>query len=136
MKLTTLLHRHQSHQSHIPTDYTEISGSASEYSASIDRLNHKPLAGLMSYHLYVELDRAGYWTDRKAVEFGYCGGICQVCHERKAVTCHHTTYINTSREEVGDLIPVCRWCHDHHFHQDKLDEAAARQETQSSKIYK
>ena len=128
MNLLTQALRYQKRQP--PPNYNHISGSEADLSASIERLNARPTAGLMSYKQYVTQDQGGYWSERKAVYRGYFGGICQICRQKKMVTLHHTPsgYQNVGKENIaGDLIPVCAGCHKN-IHKSEIELEAARKQ--------
>jgi hypothetical protein len=39
-------------------------------------------------------------------------GTCRLCRDARQLECHHNTYDRWGREELDDVIIVCRGCHD------------------------
>lgn len=55
-----------------------------------------------------------YWKTVRDFVVERHGGNCQSCLSARAVNVHHRTYENHGREHLhlGDLMPVCRTCHE------------------------
>mgnify|MGYP001616194188 CR=1 FL=1 len=58
------------------------------------------------------------WLRRKAGFFAFYRRQCRSCGSRELIDLHHLTYERFGRERRGDLIPLCRGCHDeaHRLH--------------------
>jgi hypothetical protein len=39
-------------------------------------------------------------------------GTCRLCRDARQLECHHNTYDRWGREELDDVITLCRGCHD------------------------
>ena len=115
-----------------PSDYSHISGSAEELSASIQQFQTNPHLALMPYKMFIS-NRLGLWAELKSIYRGYTGDVCQVCRKRRMDTLHHKSYANPGREDVwGQLIPICTACHMAE-HKDKI---AARQQSLTEATWK
>lgn len=67
------------------------------------------------------------WALKKNAVRERSGGICERCKIRPAVNVHHQTYERIGREELTDLIDLCRQCHDFEHGKTETDPAAPRQ---------
>lgn len=72
---------------------------------------------------YADWTRSGYWFDRKrqAIEWDpneksqrRLSPVCESpsCRDGAVVQCHHLTYVNAGHEQPGDLVFLCRSCHE------------------------
>lgn len=51
------------------------------------------------------------WRDKRKEYLWHDNIACEWCGEEKATDVHHTTYKNITKEESGDLVPLCKDCH-------------------------
>ncbi len=61
--------------------------------------------------LYAEYLRSPEWQQRRFQALHEAGDRCQVCNSDGDLEVHHRTYERIGREELGDLIVLCRACH-------------------------
>jgi len=67
----------------------------------------------LPYELYLQ---TRWWQEQRRRALQASGYRCQLCNAKGTVLdVHHRTYERRGREEPGDLIVLCRTCHDH-FH--------------------
>ena len=64
-----------------------------------------------NYEDYVRYIRSSKWLNLKKKVFRYKGKICRKCGRRKSTQVHHKTYERLGKEQLSDLVPVCRVCH-------------------------
>lgn len=55
--------------------------------------------------------RTPEWRAVRGLVFERCGGVCEICEESPAEEAHHLTYERIGREELSDLMGVCKPCH-------------------------
>jgi len=76
-----------------------------------------------NYRNYITYLKSDAWRKKREqrldINRRLWGGFCEVCGEKKATECHHTTYQNLGCEWLFDIAVVCRSCH------KKLDERRA-----------
>lgn len=53
-------------------------------------------------------------------------GKCQRCGSSAGLNCHHIHYTNLGYEEDGDLVMLCRECHEEYHRQHKYAQALAQ----------
>lgn len=63
------------------------------------------------------------WALKKNAVRVRSGGICERCTIRPATQCHHKTYERIGREELTDLIDLCRQCHRFEHGKSQTDPA-------------
>lgn len=51
------------------------------------------------------------WAQRRREVLGRAGGLCEICAQ-PATQVHHLHYRNIGNEQRGDLMAVCRECHE------------------------
>ena len=56
--------------------------------------------------------RSPEWRALRALVFERCGGECEICKEASAEEAHHLTYERIGREDLSDLMGVCKPCHE------------------------
>ncbi len=56
--------------------------------------------------------RSQEWMAIRASVFERCGGVCEICKEAPAEEAHHLTYERIGRENLSDLMGVCKPCHE------------------------
>lgn len=61
----------------------------------------------MRYDKYL---RTRKWKEKRKEVLELYGRICMICG-KKASQVHHLNYENVGKEDVGDLIPLCKRCH-------------------------
>lgn len=63
----------------------------------------------MAYRDYL---RTPHWRATRAQALRRAGNRCQVCNADSHLDVHHRTYERLGCEDAGDLIVLCRSCHD------------------------
>jgi hypothetical protein len=53
----------------------------------------------------------GHWERIRAAALAR-DGTCRLCRDARQLECHHNTYDRWGREELDDVIIICRGCHD------------------------
>ncbi len=63
---------------------------------------------------YQDFLKTAYWKTIRDYVVHRHNGNCQSCLSSRAIDVHHRTYRNHGREHInlGDLMPVCRQCHE------------------------
>lgn len=69
-------------------------------------------------HRYESHLQSPEWQIIRRKVFDRSGGICEGCHERRAVQVHHLTYARLGHEMLFDLVAVCIQCHES-IHKDE-----------------
>lgn len=67
---------------------------------------------------YKEYLNGDHWKDIRLKALDRAGNRCQLCCNTDNLNVHHNTYKNIGREDLKDLVVLCRECHAK-FH-DKL----------------
>ena len=62
----------------------------------------------LGYREYLE---SVEWKEKRDKAVKAAGGRCQVCNSRIRLDVHHRTYRRIFKEEIGDLVVLCRRCH-------------------------
>lgn len=71
----------------------------------------------MNYKEYLQSD---HWGFVKAKKLYFCKKQCCICESKSRLEVHHKTYKNLGKEDLDDLIIVCRICHQSiHDEQDR-----------------
>ncbi len=90
--------------------------SDKELTASIDDLHRKPTGGKrtatkldMSYSEYLQ---SPGWKARRQKALKFANFRCQVCNSTEDLNVHHRTYERLGHEHMGDLITLCKNCHE------------------------
>jgi len=52
------------------------------------------------------------WRVKREAVLSRCNRVCQVCEKSPATEVHHVTYDRVGEEQDGDLMGVCRTCHE------------------------
>lgn len=60
------------------------------------------------YPLYLQTP---YWRHRRLQVLERAGNRCQICNSPDLLNVHHRTYERRGHEHDGDLIVLCRKCH-------------------------
>lgn len=60
---------------------------------------------------YAEYLRSPHWMATRAKAIRRAGNRCQVCNGSERLEVHHRTYDRIGHESAGDLIVLCRECH-------------------------
>lgn len=66
----------------------------------------------LGYRSYRDYLASGHWRSVKARYYRKCVRQCYGCGATDRLDLHHRTYARLGREKVGDLICVCRTCHE------------------------
>jgi hypothetical protein len=74
---------------------------------------------------YAAYLRSQAWAHRKAEALERAGRRCQVCGHDRRLDVHHNTYERIGAELPGDLVVLCRLCHNR-FH-GRLPKPPARE---------
>ena len=61
------------------------------------------------YRDYLQSDQ---WKRKRRACLRRAGGVCERCARRVAKQAHHLTYKRLGKEAPGDLLAVCRPCHE------------------------
>jgi hypothetical protein len=79
----------------------------------------------MPYAAYRQTD---WWQAKRREALEVAGNRCQVCNAAESLDVHHRTYERRGAELPGDLIVLCRQCHEL-FHRERrlCDEQIAEQ---------
>jgi len=89
----------------------------------------------LGFRLYVDYLASPHWLDvKQRWKAGnlFKGWVCHTfgCDSREGLSLHHWTYERIGREELSDLILVCRDCHSHIHRLERrgmpLDEATMK----------
>jgi len=62
---------------------------------------------------YTDYLSTPWWSAVRDGALRRARGTCEFCQERAAQEVHHTTYKNLGHEHPGDLIALCRRCHEY-----------------------
>jgi hypothetical protein len=71
----------------------------------------------MNYYEYI---KSPEWKNKREWALKFADYKCQVCRSVKNLNVHHSTYQNLGEEKPGDIIVLCKDCHEK-FH-NKLPE--------------
>lgn len=63
----------------------------------------------MTYQAYLFTPE---WQKKRARALKCAGNRCQLCNAPGLLNVHHRTYERRGRERTGDLIVLCRACHE------------------------
>jgi 5-methylcytosine-specific restriction endonuclease McrA len=69
---------------------------------------------------YAKYRKSYHWKIVRDRVLARCNGICEGCHGRTAANVHHLTYERLGNEDMGDLLALCRQCHES-FHNMTTD---------------
>jgi hypothetical protein len=62
---------------------------------------------------YIEYINSSAWKTKRQEAFKYYGKICYACESNNvSLDVHHLTYANFDHEELSELVPLCRKCHE------------------------
>ena len=61
------------------------------------------------YHEYIKSDA---WKHKADEAKRRAGDRCQICNKTGKLEAHHRTYENLGDEQPGDIIVLCRECHE------------------------
>lgn len=62
--------------------------------------------------LYAAYLQSAAWRAKRALAENQHGIICVECRVAAAENIHHKTYSRIGDEDVADLVPLCRRCHE------------------------
>ena len=65
----------------------------------------------MNYDTYIQ---SAAWRRKREAALERADNHCQLCGSTDALDVHHNTYERLGSERPGDLIALCRACHDAH----------------------
>jgi len=60
------------------------------------------------YQQYIHSEE---WKNKKEAARIYHGNYCHACKSTSRIDIHHRTYSRFKKEEMTDLVPLCRTCH-------------------------
>jgi hypothetical protein len=86
--------------------------------AEVDQFNSdtKFILRWMPYGRYLE---TSHWWAVREEALERAGNRCQVCNQQTRLQVHHRTYVNRGDEQHGDVIVLCRDCHElFHTHRE------------------
>jgi len=61
------------------------------------------------YHQYIQSEE---WRVKREAVFSKYGRACVCCKSKENLHVHHCTYVNLGYEDIADLRPLCKKCHD------------------------
>ncbi len=61
---------------------------------------------------YAEYLQTSDWATRRAKALRFAGYRCQICNSPEELNVHHRTYERLGHEHMGDLITLCKNCHE------------------------
>ena len=61
---------------------------------------------------YADYLRSAHWQDKRAGAIRRAGGRCERCGRAGRLDVHHITYARLGCEADGDLVALCRACHE------------------------
>ena len=73
----------------------------------IDRLEGRSMRP--DYHQYIQSPE---WAAKREQKFAHSGRHCQLCRSTDRLNVHHNTYDRLGREEMSDLVVLCKPCHE------------------------
>ena len=79
------------------------------FSEVIGRIGWAVSSADTPYQRYIRSDE---WRERRAAVMRRCGGLCEGCHNARAIQVHHLTYCNLFDEPLSDLKALCNRCHE------------------------
>jgi 5-methylcytosine-specific restriction endonuclease McrA len=87
--------------------------------------NHPQRVVVARYEQYLSSPR---WARRKAAYFKTRAPKCKACKSWEQVDLHHLTYANLGHERDGDLMALCRTCHEavHELHAQNPNASLAK----------
>lgn len=56
--------------------------------------------------------RSANWAATRKAALKRDGYRCQDCGARRALQVHHRSYARLGKEQAGDLVTLCRYCHE------------------------
>lgn len=56
--------------------------------------------------------KSDYWKTRRKELLELAKYVCEICGEKKPLDIHHLNYDNLYNEPKGDLLVLCRICHE------------------------
>jgi 5-methylcytosine-specific restriction endonuclease McrA len=71
------------------------------------------------YTFYLQSEE---WQYLRKLVMQRAGGVCELCHSRRACHVHHLTYDHVFNERLYELQAVCLPCHDA-IHHGKLTDS-------------
>jgi len=60
---------------------------------------------------YLDYLKTQEWCARRAVKLKIAEYRCQLCNESEGLQVHHRTYERLGCEKMGDLLVLCKACH-------------------------
>jgi hypothetical protein len=106
------------------TDYTDMARIQKSYRLKMrpdilpeSEATDKPQSGkerlyelqTMPYPDYLKTEE---WAKKRAKALRFAQYHCQLCNTSESLTVHHRTYERRGHENMGDLIVLCKDCHD------------------------
>jgi hypothetical protein len=70
-----------------------------------------------SYEAYLH---SAEWQNKRSIVFQKHGGICACCRAAAATVVHHMRYDHIGNEDLRDLLPLCRSCHEYYHPHKKV----------------
>lgn len=61
---------------------------------------------------YSDYLQSAHWQDKRTGAIRRAGGRCQRCGNAGRLDVHHSTYARLGCEADGDLVALCRACHE------------------------
>ena len=83
--------------------------------------NTSRLAELQSMP-YASYLQSPEWIKRRQKALRFAGFRCQVCNASEGLNVHHRTYKRIGHENMGDLVTLCKKCHEIFHHNGELTE--------------
>lgn len=66
----------------------------------------------MPYVDYEEYIQSEAWRQKRAERLEFANHRCELCNAPNNLHVHHTSYENLGDEPIGDLVVLCKNCHD------------------------
>ena|ERR1041385_6770925 len=79
--------------------------------------------GFLTYSQYLITQ---HWQDLRQRLFNVRGKKCERCDSEKEIEIHHKTYERIGKEELSDLLILCRTCHGEEHAKLKLERMKRR----------
>lgn len=97
-----------------------------EDSQEQDNLPSKPLPKSKTYVPYAEYLQSPEWKEKQQKARQFANHRCQVCNSSEDLNVHHRTYDRLGHEHMGDLIVLCRNCHEIFHNNAELNEEESK----------
>ena len=68
----------------------------------------------MTREKYQEYLQSDHWKDLRRMKLEQSGRECKICGSKKDIEVHHLQYHNIYDVCLGDLLVLCRYCHNIH----------------------